>query len=96
MTDPTIASDISFSTNDRASIRAVFLAHLTRFVNQGRETAWRRAPWDFARVYGDNFEDTDTTMRLFRSAMEDLLDSGEIRVERLADGGNRLTAVING
>ena len=51
---------------------------------QDRAVSWETAP----AVIGD--ADDTGTIRLFRAAMEDALDSGGIRVEPLADGGNRL------
>jgi hypothetical protein len=45
----------------------------------------------FAAVIGD--DDDKETIRQFRGALEDLLDSGAIVVERLPDGGNRLVVV---
>ena len=50
--------------------------------------SWQDAPAAFAFASSD--AGVETLTNLFRAAMEDLLDSGEIRVERLAGGGNRL------
>jgi hypothetical protein len=53
---------------------------------------WERAPAAFAAVCGDGDAEIEMTTSLFRSAMESLLDDGEIHVERLDGGGNRLVA----
>src|SRR5580658_2271500 len=88
----TLASaSFSYSTCDPASIERAFLAHVARFAAQNREVDWQTAPEVFAAVIGD--DDDKGTIRQFRAALEDLLDSGAIRVERLADGGNRLVTV---
>ena len=81
-----------FSTVDPNSVSRALLAHLRRFENQNRDVSWQDAPAAFAGVYADEDEES-TTMR-FRGAMEALLDSGVIIVERLADGSNRLRTGI--
>ena len=86
--------DITFTTNSAAGSRRAFLDHLHRFETQSRDVSWREAPEAFARTYGAGGD--DTTVNSFRSAMEELLDSGDIRVERLVDGGNRLVRVPAG
>ena len=89
MTPLTLSSDcFTFSSLDPASVERAFIAHLARFEQQNRDVSWQDAPAAFAAVYAD--DDDELTTRYFRRAMEDLFNSGEIRVERLADGGNRL------
>jgi hypothetical protein len=91
MTAHTLASDsFDYSTFDPVSIERAFLAHIARFEAQNREIDWQTAPEVFAAVIGD---DDQGTVRVFRAAMEDLLDAGKIRVERLSDGGNRIVTV---
>ena len=91
MTTLTLAGNsFDYSTFDPASVERAFLAHVERFAAQSREVSWQDAPAVFCAVIGD---DDASTIRLFREAMEDLLDSGAIRVEPLVDGGNRLVAV---
>ena len=93
MSDLSLSSDVfTFSTNDRAAVRRVFLAHLARFERQFRDVSWQDAPAAFARASGDSDAEAETTTTLFRGAMESLLDSGEIEVERLGDGSNRIVA----
>jgi hypothetical protein len=88
MTTPTLASEcFNFSSLDPASIERAFIAHLRRFAQQNRDVDWLTAPAVIAAVSGDADDEG-----LFRAAMEDLLDSGVIVVERLPDGGNRLVA----
>jgi len=82
---------ITFTTNSRADSRRAFLEHLHRFERQGREVDWTNAPEVFASTYGDGGD--DTTVNSLRGAMEALFDRNEIKVERLADGGNRLVRV---
>ena len=77
-----------FLPTNQTLIERAFLAHLERFEQQNRDVRWEEAPTAFAGVYADG--DDELTTRYFRRAMEDLLDSAEIRVERLPDGGNRL------
>ena len=78
-----LASDLSFSPIDRASIRAAFIQHMVRFMRQDRETDWRRAPADFAKTYcDDDIETTVTTARLFRREMEALLDDRVIEIDQ--------------
>ena len=92
MSTTTLASDdFNFSTLDPRSIERAFRAHVKRFEAQNRDVSWETAPAVFAAVSG-GAEDPfcATTESLFRGAMEDLLDSGAIRVKRLADSGNRL------
>jgi len=85
----TLASDdFTFSSNQPASIARAFLAHLARFEQQNRDVSWQDAPAAFAFASNDGGDEVLTN--LFRAAMEDLFDGAEIRVERLADGGNRL------
>jgi hypothetical protein len=91
MDHPTLASPIfTFSTNNRAQIRSAFLAHLARFDRQFRDVSWQEAPAAFARACGDSDAEAEMTTRLFRAAMEDLLDAEEIHVEPLDGGSNRL------
>jgi hypothetical protein len=88
MTTSTLASDcFDYSTFNPASIARAFRAHLDRFEAQNRDVSWQDAPAIFAAVSGDASDES-----LFRDAMESLLDSGAIRVERLADGSNRIVA----
>jgi len=85
----TLSSDaFSFSLSNPAAVEGAFLAHLARFEAQDRDVSWQDAPAAFAFASSD--AGVETLTNLFRAAMEDLLDSGEIRVERLAGGGNRL------
>ena len=77
-----------FSSTNPASIERAFLAHLERFERQDRDVSWQDAPAVFAGVYAD--DDDELTTRYFRRAMEDLFDRDWLRVERLADGSNRL------
>jgi hypothetical protein len=91
MSTPTLASTVfTFSTSNRAAVRRAFLAHLERFAAQDRDVSWEAAPAAFARVYGESDAEAETTTSLFRAAMEELLDSGDIVVERFLDGKNRL------
>lgn len=91
MSTPTLSSDcFTFATNNRADIRRAFCAHLQRFERQFRDVSWQEAPGAFARVSGESDSEAETTASLFRSAMEELLDSGELVVDRLPDGSNRL------
>jgi hypothetical protein len=86
MRTTTLSNDVfNYSTFDPASISSAFLAHVKRFEQQDRDVSWQDARATFAAVSGDS-ADEDT----FRAAMEDLLDSGAIVVERLPDGSNRL------
>jgi hypothetical protein len=91
MTPHTLASDaFNYSTLDPKSIERAFRAHIQRFEAQNRDVSWQDAPAIFAAVSGDASDEG-----LFRAALEDLLDSGVIIVERLADGGNRLVVVVS-
>jgi hypothetical protein len=78
-----------FFCSNRAEVQRAFLAHLARFSRQFRDVSWQDAPGAFSRVYGEGDAEADTLANLFRGAMEQLLDNGEICVERV-DGGNRL------
>jgi hypothetical protein len=92
MTHLTLASSsFDFSSFDPASIERAFIAHLARFEQQDRNVSWQDAPATFSAVIGDDGD--KETIRQFRAALEDLLDSAAIRVERLADGSNRLVIV---
>jgi hypothetical protein len=86
----TLASDVFTFSNfsSRRDVAAVFAAHVTRFEHQNRDVSWKEAPAVFAAVIGD--DDDKETIRQFRGALEDLLDSGAIIVDRLPDGSNRL------
>jgi len=80
--------DFTFSLSNPAAVEGAFLAHLARFEAQDRDISWQDAPAAFAFASSD--AGIETLTNLFRAAMEDLFDSGEVRVERLADGSNRL------
>ena len=85
----TLASDcFTFSLSNPVDIERAFCGHLERFAQQNRDVSWQEAPAAFAVASSDAGVETLTSR--FRAAMEDLLDAGEIRVERLADGSNRL------
>ena len=89
MTTLTLSStEFDFSSTNPADVERAFLAHLERFEQQNRDVSWQEAPAAFAVASSD--AGVETLTNLFRAAMEDLLDSAEIRVERLADGSNRL------
>jgi hypothetical protein len=95
MSSTNLARDcFNFSSLDPVSIERALLAHVNRFEAQNRQVSWQDAPATFAAVSGD--DDDKETIRQYRAAMEDLLDSGAIRVDRLDDGGNRLVAVAIG
>jgi hypothetical protein len=86
MTTLTLSNDsFNYSSLDPTSIERAFFAHLQRFEQQDRDVSWESAPAVIATVSGDASDAS-----LFLDAMESLLDSGAIRVERLADGSNRL------
>jgi hypothetical protein len=78
------------SSLDPSSVSRAFLAHLRRFESQNRDISWQDAPSAFAGVYGEADEQTAIS---FRQAMEDLLDSGAVVVERLDGGSNRLAGL---
>ena len=90
MTTLTLASDsFTFSNfSSRRDMATVFLSHLQRFEHQNRDVPWQAAPAVFATVASGEADGLTTDW--FRAAMEDLLDSGAIVVERLPDGSNRL------
>ena len=89
MTLLTLSSDdFTFSLSNPAAVERAFLAHLERFAQQNRDISWQEAPAAFAVASSDAGVETLTS--LFRAAMEDLFDRDYLRVERLADGGNRL------
>jgi len=80
----TLASDDSFKFDPPDSLAAerAFIAHLQRFIDQGRTTCWRSAPIDFGLAYG--FNDKKEAMEFIRGlrcAMESLLDAEVIFVE---------------
>ena len=82
---------IEFSLTSRPNSRRCFLAHLDRFARQDRDVDWQSAPEVFAATYGQ--ADELTIVNALRGAMEALFDKGELKVERLPDGSNRLVAV---
>jgi hypothetical protein len=82
------SASFDYSTFDPASVERAFLEHLRRFAQQSRDLPWETAPAVIAAISGDAGDES-----LFRDAMETMLDSGVIVVERLPDGGNRLIAV---
>ena len=86
--DLTLASDeFDFLPHDPISIERAFIAHLRRFIAQGRDVSWREAPAVFAAI--SSGREDELLMNLFRTAMESLLDSEHIFVEEL-NGGNKL------
>jgi len=92
MDHPKLSSTVfDFSCSNRADVKRAFLAHLQRFERQFRDVSWQEAPAAFSAVYADGEDETTTT--LFRAALEELLDSGEIQVERLDGGSNRIVKV---
>ena len=45
MTTPKLSSDsFDFSPDDPITIERAFIAHLRRFIAQGRDVSWRDAP----------------------------------------------------
>jgi hypothetical protein len=83
-----LSSDcFEISSLNPTSVSRAFLAHLERFANQNRDVSWQDAPAEFAAVYG---EADEWTTSMFRVAMEELLESGAVAVERLPDGSNRV------
>ena len=89
MTTPKLSSDsFDFSPDDPITIERAFIAHLRRFIAQGRDVSWRDAPAVFAAISSGRDDELLTT--LFRTAMESLLDSEHIFIEQLENGGNRL------
>jgi hypothetical protein len=76
-----------FFPDDAISAQKVFLAHLYRFIGQGRDVSWREAPSIFATISSGQ-EDEQLT-NIFRTAMETLLDDECIFVEEM-NGGNKL------
>ena len=92
-TTATSTTDFEFSSSDPQSVCRAFVAHLQRFRRQERDVPWQDAPAVFATAaapYGSR--EIKSAERLFKWALETLLDTGEIHVERLDGGGNRLVA----
>jgi hypothetical protein len=83
MNDTPLASEsFKFDPSDSLAAERAFIAHLQRFIDQGRTTCWRSAPIDFGLAYG--FNDKKETMEFIRGlrrAMESLLDAEVIFVE---------------
>ena len=82
---------IEFYPTNAPDSRRAFLEHLRRFARQDRDVSWTSAPEVFASTYGKGAEEAVTNS--LRGAMESCFDRGEIRVERLPDGSNKLIAV---
>jgi hypothetical protein len=71
----------------RSRPQKVFLAHLNRFIGQGRDVSWREAPSVFATISSGQ-EDEQLT-NIFRTAMETLFDDELIFAEEF-NGGQKL------
>jgi hypothetical protein len=88
MDDLKLASDsFDFLPDDPLSIQRAFIAHLRRFIAQGRAISWREAPAIFAAI--SSGRDDELLTNLFRTAMETLLDDECIFAEE-HNGGARL------
>jgi hypothetical protein len=81
------SDSFAFVPHDPNSIEHAFIAHLRRFIGQGRDVSWREAPSVFAAISGGHEDELLTN--LFRTAMETLLDDECIFVEEM-NGGNKL------
>lgn len=73
--------------DDAISAQKVFLAHLYRFIGQGRDVSWREAPAIFAAISSGE-EDAQLT-NIFRTAMETFFDDELIFAEE-HNGGSKI------
>jgi hypothetical protein len=88
MEDRKLTSDcFQFYPDDAISAQKVFLAHLYRFIAQGRDVSWREAPAVFAAI--SSGEEDAQLANIFRTAMETLFDDECIFAEEF-NGGNKL------